>query len=103
MAKKKYIQKVYIGGSEKTPTTGNVLANLNNVQRIGIQGLPGMGFSFNNKEGSIIRLGATGTLELDISNYPMTFTGIWFEKRETVPSFQGYVIFDIVYGEDGVE
>ena len=96
----KYTQ-IYITKNEPD-LSKNFLANKIGVQRLGIQGLPGMGFRLGPEGSPEIMLGQVGLLDLDISNYSMTIEDLYLTQR-AVNLLQGdaFILIDVVYEEEG--
>lgn len=79
----------------------NLLANFGPVLKIGIQTLPGVKFSFQNKDNKII-VDYTGVYELDLTNTTtrITFLSIDSESLKMIDAHpSGRIIIDILYTE----
>ena len=73
------------------------------IRQLGIQTLPGTKFYINQSQSPII-VGGTGIFEIDCTNTTAIINSIRFDKDSmtTINNLEnGYLIIDILYGEEG--
>ena len=73
------------------------------ILQLGIQTLPGTRLYLNSSTTPII-VGASGILELDVTNTSATITGLRIDQAsmELIKNLSnGYLIIDLVYGDQG--